>query len=258
MKRLLVALTLLSALAASAQTAPTAAGVPPAQQPRSLAPATPPSAPPPAAAPNALGAQGQPNANATFRNDSEFRGDSEFRRGPRGTQVVLTREELEQHLARVEELLGKAIERSRRWEGRGLLNDAHKELNDLRDLIENAPEARGGYGYPGGPRQPPPPPPPAYRPVSDGRLASILEAMSRESFARDKLNVIQSAATGDAYFLVEQVHQVLGQFQFSKDRLTVVRGLWPRVLDKQNGYMLNNDFQFSNDKEELKRIISGG
>ena len=248
MKRIIVALSLLSALSASAQTAPTTAGAgaqPPAQ-PKSLAPATAPTAP--AQAPNTLGAQ--PNANATFHNDAEFR------RGPRGTQVVLTREELEQHLARVEDLLSKALERSRRWEGRGLLNDAHEELNDLRELVENAPELRGGF--PGGPqRPPPPPPPPVYQPVPDGRMSRILDAISRESFSKDKLNVLQSASSGDAYFLVDQVHQVLGQFQFSKDRLAAVRILWPRVLDKQNGYMLNGDFQFSNDKEELKRIISG-
>ncbi|HEX8436239.1 DUF4476 domain-containing protein, partial [Archangium sp.] len=64
-------------------------------------------------------------------------------------------------------------------------------------------------------------------------------------------------AVGNNYFTVNQVLQVLPQFQFSKEKLEAVRVLWTRVLDRQNSFQLYNAFQFSNDKAELKRIING-
>ena len=244
MKNLFVAITLLTAFAASAQTAPTAA--PNNTQIKSFSPpagtATG-SAPPAASAPTAAPA---------------FRGDGRDRDRRGGTQVIVTREELEQRLARVEELLGQALERSRRWEGKGLLNDAYEQLSGIREMVENAPELRNGPGPSPMPPSRPPPPPPGPQPLSDGQMRNLLGTMSRESFARDKLNVLQSASGGDSFFVVEQVQQVLAQFQFSKDRLAAVRMLWPRVLDRQNGFQLNSAFQFSADKEELKRIITSG
>ncbi|WP_257451753.1 DUF4476 domain-containing protein [Archangium lipolyticum] len=231
MKALFAAVALLTAAAASAQTAPV---------PSQAAPAL---APPPGQATGSA-----PPMASGFRGDD----DNELWRGRRGTPVVVEREDLEQRLARLERLLGEAFERSGRGSGKGKLREAYEELNDIREVIAEAPELRGR-----GPRPTPPPPPvPAYQPIADGRLQKILNAMAREPFGKDKMNVLEDGAEGN-YFLVGQVQQVLGQFQFSKDRLQVVRMLWSRVLDRQNGFQLYNAFQFSNDKEELKRIISG-
>ena len=249
MKALFVAITLLTSLASSAQTVPSPAPQKaPAAAPIQVAPGAAPAAEQGAASPQ--GFRGETRGD--WRGDEGDRGGDRDRRR-RGTQVVVTREELEQRLARMESLMGQALERSRRWEGRGLLNDAYQELQTIQDILEDAPEVRSG---PVGP--PPPPPPPAYQPIADFRLQKILGSMSRESFAKDKLNVLQSAtSSADTYLLVGQLQQLMNQFQFSKDRLTVVRMLWPRVLDRDNGFQLNSAFQFSNDKEELRRIISG-
>ena len=222
MKALFVAITLLTAVTASAQSAQPAI-VPPPGQPTGSAP---------------------PTASGPRHDDN-----NELRRGRRGTLVVVEREDVEARLANLEKLLGEAFERSKRGDGRGKLREAYEELNDIREVLANAPDARGGYN-------PPPPPPPSYQPIAEGKLQKIINAMSREPFAEDKLNILEDA-TRDHHFLVSQVQQVLSQFQFSKDRLQVVRMLWSRVLDRQNGFQLYNAFQFSNDKEELKRIISG-
>ena len=101
-----------------------------------------------------------------------------------------------------------------------------------------------------------PPPAPVYSPVSDGQLQRIVNAVARESFAANKLRVLQESLR-DNYFVVGQVQQLLGSFSFAADRLNAVRALWPRVLDRQNGYQLNSAFTFSKDKEELQRIIGG-
>lgn len=227
MKALFVAITLLTAVTASAQTAPTLA-------------------PPP----------GQATGNAPPAASSGFRAEdnNEFRRGRRSTMVVVEREDLEQRLADLEKLLGEA-ERMSRGPGRGKIRDAYEELNDLRDVLADAPSVRDYNPRPAPAPYPAPPPPPAYQPIADAQLQSILRSMSREPFAEDKINVLQGAV-GTNYFLVSQVQQLVGQFQFSKDKLEVVRGLWARVLDRQNGFQLYNAFSFSSDKEELKRIMS--
>ncbi|WNG51573.1 DUF4476 domain-containing protein [Archangium minus] len=222
MKALFAAVTLLTAVAASAQTAPALA--PPPGQGTGIAP---------------------PTSSAELRADDS----NELRRGRRKTMVVIEREDMEQRLAHLEKLLGEAFERSRRGDGRGKLREAYEELNDIREVLASAPDARGGYN-------PPPPPPPSYLPIAEGKLQKIMSAMSREPFAEDKLNVLEDA-TRDHHFLVSQVQQMLSQFQFSKDRLQAVRLLWSNVLDRQNGFQLYNSFQFSNDKAELKKIISG-
>lgn len=228
MKALFVAITLLTAVTASAQTAPTLA-------------------PPP----------GQATGNAPPAGSTGFRAEdnnNEFRRGRRATMVVVEREDLEQRLADLERLLGEA-ERGSRGPSRGKIRDAYEALNDLRDVLADAPSARDYNPRPAPSPYPAPPPPPAYQPIADAQLQSILRSMSREPFADDKINVLQSAV-GNNYFLVGQVQQVLSQFQFSKDKLEVVRGMWTRVLDRQNGFQLYNAFSFSSDKEELKRIMS--
>ncbi|QRK10532.1 DUF4476 domain-containing protein [Archangium violaceum] len=225
MKALFAAVSLLTAVAASAQTAPAVA--PPPGQATGIAP---------------------PASSSALRADDS----NELRRGRRTTLVVVEREDLEQRLADLEKLLGEAFERSGRGQGRARLREAYEELNDIREVLASAPEARGGYHPPA----PPPPPPSSYQPIGEGKLQRLMNAMSREPFAEDKMNVLEDV-TRDNYFLVSQVRQVLGQFQFSKDRLRAVRLLWSHVLDRQNGFQLYNSFQFSNDKAELKRIISG-
>jgi len=223
MKALLVSLTLLTAVAASAQSAQPSLAPPPGQ-PTGTAPPT----------------------------GTEFQAPNEHYRGRRGTLVVVEREDLEARLANMEKLLGEAFERSNRGQGRGKLRDAYAELNDIRQVLANAPDVRGYYPQPA----PTPPPPPAYQPIGDGRLQRLMNAMSREPFAEDKMNILEEASQGN-YFLVSQVLQVLPQFQFSKDRLQAVRVLWSRVLDRQNANQLYGAFQFPNDKAELKQIISG-
>lgn len=226
MKALFVALTLLTAVTASAQATQ--------QQP-----------PPP---PGQAVGSAPPVSSAAWGRDD---GGPEMRHGRHTTRVVVERELVEERLARLEELLGDAFERSKRGKGRGKLNEAYNELNLLRELLAQAPEVRDHHPRP----VPPPPPAPVYQPIADGKLQKLMKALSRESFSKDKLGLLEDVSQ-EHYFTVSQVQQVLPQFQFSKDRLQAVRVLWSRVLDRQNGFQLYGSFQFSSDKAELKRILS--
>jgi len=236
MKALFVAITLLTAVAASAQNSQ-------------------PMPPPPS-----QGFGTMPPVSSGPQQQQVRPEDNEFRRGRRATMVVVAREEVEERLARMEQLMGEAYEKAGRGNGgRNKLREAREEIEDLRDLLAEAPDVRAYNPRPmPAPQQPPmPPPAPVYQPIADAMLRNAMKAMDREPFADDKMNVLEGVANNN-YFLVSQLLQVLPQFQFSKDKLEAVRLMWSRVLDKQNGYQLYNAFQFSNDKAEVKRIISAG
>uniref|UniRef100_UPI0013D0DA5D DUF4476 domain-containing protein n=1 Tax=Myxococcus vastator TaxID=2709664 RepID=UPI0013D0DA5D len=99
------------------------------------------------------------------------------------------------------------------------------------------------------------PPQPVVRPISDSELRRINDSISRQSFAEDKMRVLVSAAQHH-YFLVSQVGQLLSHFQFTQDKLTVVRELRPYILDPRNGHTLYSYFSFSSDKKRLDAILA--
>ncbi len=172
-----------------------------------------------------------------------------------GTLVVVDREELNARLARLERLLEEAEDRnSGRGGGRGdnKLDKAQDVLSSVQKLIAEAPLLGAVTPRPQPPR---PPPPPVVRPMPEGAFKRMTEAVSRESFAEDKMRVLTMAAR-DNHFLISQVSQLLTYFPFSQDKLTVVRELKPRILDPENGYQLYSAFSFSGDKKKLQDILA--
>jgi hypothetical protein len=170
------------------------------------------------------------------------------------------REVLIDRLARMEEQLGRAVDRAGRNNGRDArdLRDAlsrvREELNGLRADVNGAPDLRYFHV-----RTPPPPPPqpvpvPAVQPISEPQFQRLVNAIAKESFGDGKLRVLESAAPSQ-YFLVSQVQRILTKFSFGNDKLKAVRVLWPRVLDRENGYQLYQSFTFQGEKDQLREII---
>ncbi|NOK02868.1 MULTISPECIES: DUF4476 domain-containing protein [Myxococcus] len=167
-----------------------------------------------------------------------------------GSQVVVDRRELNERLDRLERLLKDAEQRMNRQE-RNKFRNAKETLNSVQDLVNRAPLLATVFPPPA----PTPPPQPAVRPISDSELRRIHSSISLQTFAEDKMRVLVSAAQHH-YFLVSQVGQLLGNFQFTQDKLAVVRELEPYILDPQNGHMLYSHFSFSSDKKRLEDILS--
>lgn len=171
-----------------------------------------------------------------------------------GTPVVMDREALMQQLSRINEKLAVATGRAKKDKQlTKLLEDARAELKEVGRQVTNAPLARVEPQRPPPPQ--PPPPQPAVQPITEAMLRSLVVAIRNEPFAEDQLDVLAQAAPTQ-YFLVNQVQQLLRVFTFSKDRLKAMRLLRPRLLDMENGFKLYESFEFSNDKEELKRILA--
>ncbi|MBJ6765295.1 DUF4476 domain-containing protein [Myxococcaceae bacterium JPH2] len=259
MKALTLAVVMLTSAAALAQQAPTVATGTPAA--KATAPAAPATAAAKAAAPAATAAQPQgfgPDAELMRRppppgrpmpDSPDYReGETERYRG-RGL-VVVDRDAVGRKLARLEELLDDAMDRRDGQSARKALRRAQDELEELQEMISDAPPLGSN-----GPPRPTPPSPPVVQPMPDGAFQRLTSAMSREAFAEDKMRILTSA-TSREHFVVAQVLQVLNQFSFSQDKLEVVRAMKPGLLDMQNSYQLYNAFTFSPDKKRLQEILN--
>ncbi|MHA7629121.1 DUF4476 domain-containing protein [Corallococcus sp. M7] len=174
---------------------------------------------------------------------------------PQRNLAVVEREQMERRINRLENALRDAMSRTKDAKGRDSIRKAMEELDKLSEYVDEA----GGLPPPVVVNQPAPlpPPPPVVRPISDQQFRNITAAMVRESFPREKLRILSQVAPNEN-FLVTHILSVLGQFNFSNDKLEVVRLMRPTLLDPQNGYQLYQAFPFSNDKQQLQAILDSG
>src|SRR5688572_7207278 len=118
------------------------------------------------------------------------------------------------------------------------------EVDELREYVASTPDfvmppLQQQQPPPVVVQQPPPtppPPPPAIELVSPRQLASLLSSLKRESFGDGKVRVLQTAVSAPQYFTVANVKEILNQFTYSKDKLTAVALLKPRIADPQNAF----------------------
>lgn len=97
---------------------------------------------------------------------------------------------------------------------------------------------------------------PAALPMDDASFRALLQAVERARFSRDRIGVVSAAASTNL-FAAAQVERLLQALTFSSERLDALRLLWPRVLDKQNGWMLHDDFPFGSERRTAEAIIAG-
>jgi hypothetical protein len=198
------------------------------------------------------------NGNGAYSYD-EWEGPEGFRR-QQGVLAVVNRDGLMDRLARMEEQLGRAMERADRGNGRDVrelrdaLRQVREEMKGMRSDINNAADLRYFRRRSSPPPAPPPAPVPQVQPISEGQLQQLLNAIAKESFGDGKVRVVESAAPSQ-FFLVSQVQRVLAKFSFGDDKLDAARALWPRVLDRENAYNLYSSFNFQGEKDKLKDII---
>ncbi|NNC21263.1 DUF4476 domain-containing protein [Corallococcus exiguus] len=171
---------------------------------------------------------------------------------PSRNQVVIDREQVARRIDRLESALRDAMSRTKDAKGRESIRNAMEELDKLSEYVDDAAPVVVNH-----PAPLPPPPPPVVRPISDVQFRNITAAMVRESFPREKLRILSQVAPNEN-FLVTHILSVLGQFNFSNDKLEVVRLMRPTLLDPQNGYQLYQAFPFSNDKQQLQAILDSG
>lgn len=149
---------------------------------------------------------------------------------------------IEARLSHIEEIILPRLDRTERV-------DAELQLAEIRFLLNLFPKSQYIFIASYLPESEP-----LIYPISDHDLRILCNNIEQEAFADDKLNILSTAADLN-YFLVEQVEIILDLFSFEDDRLSAVRVLYHKILDQENYFRLYSEFEFSDSKEELRKIL---
>ena len=85
-------------------------------------------------------------------------------------------------------------------------------------------------------------------------LAGIHRAVKDAAFSREKLAVLGSAV-GDRWFTAQQVVQLLGAFDFEKDKVEAAVLLHPHVVDPENWFQVYGAFDFDANKRKVRERV---
>lgn len=91
-------------------------------------------------------------------------------------------------------------------------------------------------------------------PMTPATFATLHRSVAGQSFGSDKLVILRSALR-ENFVAVEQARALMGEFMVSRDRLDALRLLWPRVVDRENGYRFYEDFVFASEKNAVQAIL---
>jgi len=91
-------------------------------------------------------------------------------------------------------------------------------------------------------------------PMAPASFAALHKSVSTASFASDKLLVVRTALR-DNWVAVAQARTLMAEFRMSSEKVEALRLLWPRVVDRENGFRFYEDFTFPSDKSAARAII---
>lgn len=87
-------------------------------------------------------------------------------------------------------------------------------------------------------------------------FAALRKSVSGMSFAGEKMVVIETALRSN-WLTVDQGKMLLSEFRHGSDKLDALKAVWPRVVDRENGFRFYEDFTFESEKRTAKTIIDG-
>lgn len=113
------------------------------------------------------------------------------------------------------------------------------------------PPANGGY--------PVPPAPPTTQaqqdvPCSETAFGEIKSMIMDEKFASDKLEIAKQATKGE-HLKAEQIRDIAKLLQYESDRVEYLTFAYEFCFDKNKYYLVNQAFQYSSSKDELKEAL---
>lgn len=91
-------------------------------------------------------------------------------------------------------------------------------------------------------------------PIQAAALSQLQASISAASFSEDKLAVVRTMATSNA-FTVAQVASLMDAFSFDDDKVEAVTILRACITDPQNGALLSSGFTFSSDKQKVLSLF---
>jgi hypothetical protein len=105
------------------------------------------------------------------------------------------------------------------------------------------------------PAQPATPSNGCARTADNTAIANITNSIKSKSFAADKLKTAETFLKGSCV-TTAQVKNLVSLFNFEADKLSFAKAAYSRCVDKENYYMVADDFSFSSSSEELMDYIN--
>lgn len=90
--------------------------------------------------------------------------------------------------------------------------------------------------------------------MNNSEFNDLLQNVENESFADDQLVLIRIAVKSK-YFTIEQLIRLIDVFSFSEEKISCLRLVYPKVIDKENAHNLLSAFTYSEDKQQVEKII---
>lgn len=91
--------------------------------------------------------------------------------------------------------------------------------------------------------------------LSDVELLALIQTMKNASYEEKMIEVAETALK-NRQLKTTQVHQLLEQITFEKNKLELAKFCYDKTTDKNNYYTLYNDFAFSNYSSQLDKYIN--
>lgn len=113
--------------------------------------------------------------------------------------------------------------------------------NDTRVLRLNAEQPAYGAGV-----QP--------MPMDASTFSRLLGRVRNANFESERLSIIDLALT-NALFTTDQARQLALTTTFESERLTILKRMYPNIVDKERVFLLEDVFQFSSNREEFIRFV---
>lgn len=92
------------------------------------------------------------------------------------------------------------------------------------------------------------------KPCSEESFAEIKSMINDESFAGDKLEIAKQA-TKSEHLTAEQIRDIAKLLQYESDRVEYLKFAYQYCFDKNKYYIVNQAFQYSSSKDELKEAL---
>lgn len=139
------------------------------------------------------------------------------------------------------------------WKGQRLFNErVYFDGSGVKDIfVDDRDENRPGRPGTGGGR-------PSYdrydRVMSDRLFQKFYEDVKNEPFEKDRISLI-NAALANSDFTSEQCLQIVKFYTFDKERMKIMKLMYPRIVDKQAFFLVINTLTFPSSKEEMNEFV---
>lgn len=93
------------------------------------------------------------------------------------------------------------------------------------------------------------------QPMNPAMFNQLKQTIDHATFESTKLQIFRQALNYQ-FFTAEQVCEIMSLFTFESTKLDVAKLAYPRTLDQQNYFIVNNSFTFSSSVNELGNYIA--